>query len=663
MPEHQLRDNLLQFVQEADSDRLTAPDSTATATFNNTDDVAYTIRYSVDRPIPESVSDKHDAIVVRLLADEQDVVREQRQRWQDENGGPGGREDVLVSVELTEAIRQQVRQLIGMQSVLGGMADPRPEYRLQRQTLQEEIEDTIKDRLNEAQVYTSTRGTSYGSYLESFDEVVEEAVQEKFPNRKNVERPLQRDDLQALFDFFHDDGPWPFTDADAEELGVNTVPRTIDDGWATEFLEEFSDEDRVSGERVLETIEGRRGTFLGTPPGALQALLFVLVADNRIEVRSEGERVDDTYTIATIITRRSRFEDAVVGFDPEPPADGLDEIYEALLDESPDTDDTKALLEDITYWADANGSHIRTVVSRTNLEFDNKFTLEDLKTALEPAFSGNEPDANLLTNPTVADQATLYNKVSPLFLAEEDEEPIWDRFSAMYETVSDLYPTASIVKQMQVYAHGSQVPDADTLERQIERATEYRVEQLQILHRDLLTEEASAEGVESLRDEITAALAEESVLSDVDTIEEHFDSVSFERLPSLIEEANTASTPLDEATLADREVQNEAKILARGRALLETGDDGVSLYDRLSELETALSESHDGFVTTQIKRAISGEDLPDVERAEQLLAQGRNIQSGEEPEDGGDTQLQELWVEISDHDDGTIVAIDLEDNR
>jgi hypothetical protein len=664
MPEHQLRDNLLQFVQEADSDRLTAPGSTATATFDNTDDVAYTIRYSVDRPIPESVSDKHDAIVVRLLANEQEVVREQRERWQDENGGPGGREDVLVTVELTEAIRQQVRQLIGMQSVLGGMADPRPEYRLQRQTLQEEIEDTIKARLNVAQVYTSTRGSSYGSYIASVDEVVDEAVREKFPNRKNIERPLQRDDLQALFDFFGDDGPWPFTDTDAEELGVNTVPRTIDNGWATEFLEEFSDEDRVSGERVLETIEGRRGTFLGTPPEALQALLFILVVDNRIEVRSDGERVDDTYTIATIITRRSRFEDAVVGFDPEPPADGLDEIYEALLDESPDTDDTKALLENITDWADANGSYIRTVISRTNLEFDNKYTLEDLKTALEPAFSGDDPDANLLTNPTVADQATLYNKISPLFLADEgDEETIWDQFSAMYETINDLYPTASIVKQMQVYAHGSQTPDADSLESQIERAIEYRVEQLQMLHRDLLTEEASTEEIESLRAEITSALTKESVLSDVETIEEHFDSVSFERIPSLVEEANTTSKPLAEPAFADREVQNEAKILARGRAILETEENGASLYDRLFELETALSESHDGFVTTQITRAISGEDIPDLEGAEQLLAQGRNIRRGEEPEDGDDTQLQQLWMEVSEYGDGTIVAIDPEGNR
>lgn len=664
MPEHQLRDNIQQFLKDADPDRLTGPDSTATGTFADVDDVAYSVRYSVDRPIPDSVTDKYDAIVIRVIADSQENLRQQRDRWQDENGGPSGREDVLVTVESTEAIRQQIRQLIGMQTVLSGMADPRPEYRLQRQTLQEEIEDTIQERLNDARVYTPTRESAYGSYLESFDEVIAEAVDEKFPNRKNIERSLQLDDLEALIEFFQEDGPWPLADADADLFGVNTVPRTISNGWTVDFLDVFSDEERVSGDQVLETIEGRRGAFLGTPPEALHALLFVLVANNRIEIRADGERVTDTGTIARIITRRTKLEDAVIGFDPEPPAEGLDDIYEALLGESPDTDDTKVLLEEISEWVDNHASRIRTVVSRTNLEFGANITLDDLETALEPAFAGDELNADLLTNPTVVDQADLYGRVEPLFKSPIDkEEPLWAQFESAYQTLSDLYPTATVAKQMQAYVAGSQVPDASTLEAQLEQAREFRVEQLQTLYRHLNDRDTAVDDLGVLREDLTEALAEDSLQADIDTVEEHFENVQLDTLRSLIERAETETEPLPESALADQEVRNEAETLAHGRDLLETEDEEGSLFEQLTEMETALSESHDGFVTTQISRAVSGSDIPDVGRARQLLSQGRTIQSGEEPEDEDDAELQQLWMDIEAHDQGTIVVIDTEENR
>ena len=664
MPEHQLRDNVQQFLQEADPDRLTPHDGDTTRTFAEVEDVTYSIRYTIDRPVPDSVTDKYDRIVVRLLANDEQTLRNLRQQWQEENIGPDGREDVLVAVPLTEAIRQQIRQLVGMRIVLSGMADPRPEYRLQRQTLQEEIEDAIRDRLNGAEVFTPTRQSAYGPYLESFDEVVAEAVDEKFPKRKTIDRPLQLDDLEALLDFFNGEASWPFTEEDADVLGVKTVPRTIDDGWATEFLEVFSDDDRVSGEQVLETIEGRRGAFLGTPPESLHTLLFVLVAANRIEIRLDGERVTDNHSIARIITRRTQFENAVVGFDPEPPAEGLDDVYEALLGESPDTEDTGVLVEELTEWAEANGSRIRTVVSKTNLEFESTYTLNHLGTALEPAFSGNELDADRLTSSVVAEEASLYRKVAPLFIpTEEGEEPLWEQFKSTYQTLSELYPTAKLVSQMQAYAMGSQVPTKSTLEDQLERAHDYRVTQLQELCSHLTGTSPESDELNPLREELTAALGEERLNEEIEEVEDRFEQVSLDALRSVRDQAGSATEPLAEETLADESLHQDAETLANGRALLGADEDGVLLFERLSEIDATLSGTHDSFVVNQIQRAVSGKDIPSVDRARQLLAQGERLKAGEEPDEEMDNVLQELWMRIADRDEGTIVLIDTEGDR
>ena len=661
-PEHQVKSNILQFLQDADPDRLTAGDSTATRTFGDVSNISYTARYSIDTSIPDSAPDRYDAIVVRLLADGRDNLDSEREHWQNKNNDPSGREDVLVAVELTEAIRQQIRQLIGMQAVLSGMADPEPGYRLQRQDLQEEIEDTLQDRLHEAAVYTPTRGTAYGSYLESFDEVMAEAVNGKFPNRKVIERSIQLDDLQQLEAFFEDNGDWPFTDDDADLLGVNTVPGTISDGWVTEFLAVFDGEDRVSGEQVIETVEGRQGEFLGTPLDALQALLFVLVADNRIEIRSDGERVTDTDKIARIITSRTGLEDAIVGFDPAPPPEDLDDVYEALLGEAPDTDDTKVLLEEIGEWVETNGSTIRTVVSRTSLEFKTKFTLDKLETALNPAFSGNELDADLLTNSTVVDQANLYRKVAPLFTKTEDEdEPIWDRFEKVYDTLTELYPTATIVKQMQVYASGSQVPERDTLESKIGEATAFRVEQLQTVYRHLSGTATVTDEIESLREELTAVLTEDTLTTEIQRIEESYEKVTLDELWSLIDQAKTTTDPLPEIVLADHDIREEAETLAHGRALLETPEDGESLFDQLVAVEESLTGEHSGFTVDEIRRAISGSKLPDADRARQLISQGEHLLDSDDTDD--QTDLEQLWTKIAEHDDGTIVVIDTEGTR
>jgi len=667
LPEHQVRTNIQEFIRDADPRRLPAQEGTTTGEFGDLEGISYTVRYSIDESIPDSVTDEYENIVIRLLVDDTETIRTEREKWQDAHSGPTGREDVLVTVELTDTIVRQVRQLIGMQIVFDGMADPNPDHRLQRQTMQEEVEDELKDRLDEGAVYLPQRQASYGTYLEDLDDVVTTAVTEKFPNRKNIHHTLQLDDLEDLIDFFQNDGAWPLNEHDADVLGVNLVPRTIGNGWATEFLEldRFDDgENQVSSDRILETIEGRGGEFLGTPAEALHTLLFVLVATNRIAIRVDGARLTDTDKIARTITRSTKFEDAIIVFDPSPPPEDLSDVYSALVGEEPATDDTQTLLEELQEWVNQHASPFKTVISRTSLEFESRLTLEDLDTALEPAFSGEELDADLLTNEQVVRQAERYADAAPLFIAEDDdEEPLWDQFTSVYEWFTDHYPTATITSQMAASASGSQIPSVDTLESQLEKAKQHRVEHLQAVYRNLTGEPTTDADIQTLRETLTDTLTTTGVEENIVRVTETYPQVTLEELQAVIDTAKTSEDPLPEEAFTDSSFLSDADTLANGRAVLTTVQDGESLYDRLAELDTQLPDSATNFVAQQIRRAVSGANIPDTDRADQLITQGRAALDGESSEDEDDNTVQQLWQQISSHDDGTIVVIDTEDTQ
>ncbi|MFC6993857.1 hypothetical protein ACFQH3_20340 [Haladaptatus sp. GCM10025707] len=611
LPAHQLRSNIQQDFQEVESTRLTAPDGVNSGTFGELKDVSYTVRYSITQSVPEAPNDRYDAIVIRLLATDKDTLTKERKVWQKANSGPGGTEDVLIAVELTDAIRERYRQLIAMRSVLGGMANPEPELQIQQQVEEEKLQENLKTRLNDGSVYTPSHEAAFGSYLKHLDAAVTAAVMDKFPNRRSIEPSIQIEDLKALTEFFHDGGQWPPTweKADAKVLGVNIVPRTIDDGWVTEFEEQFPDDNRISGERILETFEGRRGAFLGSPLKALHAILFVLVATNRVEVRVSGERLTDTTEIARTIIRRTKLEKAVFDFDPEPPTEGLTEVYEALVGSTPETDDTAELLVGLSSWVNENALTIRSVVTKSNMAFGSRGNLKDLKKALEPAMSGDELDADRLTNPTVAEQATLYEQVAPLFTSESDTKSLWDRFQAASTNAAALYEDAPEVTQMQAYATGKAIPDVETIETQIKNAHELRTRRLQELVYKLSGTPTQTDDRRALCTELTTLVGSKTFEEMLKSIKETLPAVDFDTLHSLNERAASTTESLAEEVFAQSDVTSEAAQLEAARSLLETNDG--SLYESLTALHESLTESQpNAFITGQIERVLSGMEIP-----------------------------------------------------
>ena len=666
IPLHQLRSNLLQYLRDVDQ-RLTADDGVETSDFDDAETVTYTVRYSIRRSVPASSSERYGAIVIRLLAARPDSLQDERVRWQEYNSGPRGTEDLLIVMPVSQTLSERVRQIIAMKSVVDGMTNPRPELQLQRQTDETDLENSIQAELRNAAVYTPNRENKFGTYLEEFDEAVARAVDSKFPDRMSLDSTLQAvEDIKTLSDFFKGNADWPFTDTDAERFGVDTLKQELtedSDGWAIEFLSLFEGDDLIDGDQILETIEGRRGAFLGSSEEALHALLIILAAANRIEIRIGGERVTDLEEIARTVIRRTRLMDAVIGLDPDPPpTDELRRIYTALLGSEPSTDDTSTLLDDLSTWTFSNSATIRTVATQTNLRFGSGITLENLKSALEPAMTGGELDPGLLTNSTVVEEAERYSRATPLFETPSgggESVSLWERFKSQLDIVDALYPADRQVKQMHRSADGSSVPSASTLEEHLETATDLRIEKLEELYHRLAGKEPSGRengDIGRLCRELTTLLIADDLATKLEDIEERFEALSFEALREIIGRAHELDDdPLTEELLARQSVRDEALTLEQAQALVANREDGTTLRSELVEVHQKLQGAYpDSVITQWIHDAITGRNIPSATRAETLLGQARTLlEDGDE-----DDESEDLWNQVLDHEDGTIILIE-----
>jgi hypothetical protein len=145
--------------------------------------------------------------------------------------------------------------------------------------------------------------------------------------------------------------------------------------------------------------------------------------------------------------------------------------------------------------------------------------------------------------------------------------------------------------------------------------------------------------------------------------------VNFESLRELDEIAASADD-ISESDIASGNAVSEASQLEEARGLLEDQPNGP-LYNQLeSRYEELNSEHSDAFITKQVKRALSGPDLVTPSRAEALVKQAdAKLQSEDDDEDDEDDDDQdddgpsadELWAEVTEPGDGTIVVIDTEE--
>ncbi|ELK52800.1 hypothetical protein D320_13284, partial [Haloferax sp. BAB-2207] len=664
LPKHQVRYNIEDLLREADRGRLTADDSLRTRNIDGISDAPYTFRYTVLDQVNSSPEPRFDGVVARVLAADPNTVEESRTRWQEANAGEQGVEDVLVVIELSEGLRESIRHLIALDKLLEPGASA--ELRIEQQQEEETVEDEIEELLYAAKLYTPDHNTTRGTYLSNIDSVLADAVRDKFENRKTLDTRLQEvDDARTLFEFFNGNGTWPFSSTDAEILGVKTVPREISDGWAEEFLNDYAGEELVSGETVLEEIAGRRGKYLGTPREALAALLITLAAANKIEIRRDGVRIEDPGEIGRVMRRLSDIRDIDIGFDPVDieGSSNLKAVYQSLRGFAPQGNDPTAWLANLASWAEKNSSDIRNICARVDLEFDEEITLDELREALEPGLAGGELDDVVLTESPVPTQAEWFHKAEPLF---QGDEPLWDDFNSTLETMQSLYPDSAATYKMEDAVDGSRIPSKESLTKLQAEAHDFRASQISELYHLLTGTPPEADSIPDLCSAVEKAFQDHDVIVEIDTATETIPGVNFESLKELDEIAASAEG-ISESDIASGNAVGEAGQLEKARGLLEDQTDGP-LYNQLKSRYEQLSSEHpDAFITKQVKRALSGPDLVTPSRAEALVKQAdAKLQSkdGDADDEDDDDQdddgpsADELWAEVTEPGDGTIVVID-----
>ena len=668
LPQHQVRYNIEDLLREADRGRLTADDSLRTRNIDGISDAPYTFRYTVLDQVDSSPEPRFDGVVARVLAADPDTIEESRTRWQEANAGDQGVEDVLIVIELSEGLRESIRHLIALDKLLEPGASA--ELRIEQQQEEETVEDEIEELLYGAKLYTPDHNTTRGTYLSNIDSVLADAVREKFENRKTLDTRLQEvDDARTLFEFFNGNGTWPFSSDDAEMLGVKTVPREISDGWAEEFLNDYAGEELVSGETVLEEIAGRRGKYLGTPREALAALLITLAAANKIEIRRDGVRIEDPGEIGRVMRRLSDIRDIDIGFDPVDieGSSNLKAVYQSLRGFAPQGNDPTAWLSNLASWAEKNSSGIRNICARVDLEFDEEITLDALRDALEPGMAGGELDDAVLTESPVPTQAEWFHKAEPLF---EGEEPLWDEFNSTLETMRSLYPDAAITYKMEDAVDGSRIPSKESLTKLQTEAQDFRTSQISELYHLLTGTTPEGDSISELCSAVEQALLDQDIIVEIDTVTETISGVNFESLRELDEIAASVDD-ISESDIASGSAVSEASQLEEARGLLEEQPNGP-LYNQLeSRYEELNSEHSEAFITKQVKRALSGPDLVTPSRAEALVKQANTkLQStgkDDDDDEGNDDQdddgpsVDELWADVTEPGDGTIVVIDTEE--
>jgi hypothetical protein len=148
----------------------------------------------------------------------------------------------------------------------------------------------------------------------------------------------------------------------------------------------------------------------------------------------------------------------------------------------------------------------------------------------------------------------------------------------------------------------------------------------------------------------------------VDRVEDRYEALSLTTLRDRMEAAVEASEPLLERELADSDLHSDVQTMSGARTLLEETFEETPLFDRLSETQAALKDAEiTSLITGQIDRAVRGTDIPSPAAARQLVEQGeQHLESGDIDEGN---ELEQMWTQVADYEDGTIVVIDTEGNR
>ncbi|WP_336358916.1 hypothetical protein [Haloarcula sp. CGMCC 1.6347] len=652
IPSHRLSAKLENSIREG-SDRLLSAGSRHEVDFQGERKVPLRFGYSVLDPIEQAPTPEFDAVRVRLVANRDAEISDQVAAWQATNEGCDGGEHILVAVSLQQSTIDRLRDVMGMQEVLSEETDTYPDLESDHRDEQRALESTIREQLEEADVYVRTGGTR-GRYEDAFEQVVQTEVQSVFSGTRFVltNGITEVDDAKRMAQFFRGVADWPLTSEDAVTLGVDTDRAELADGRCQEFLDEYADTQSLRAEDVLTQTVQRGGAYRGTPQESISALLITLATANEIALRRDDEYITEPEEIGRAVRNKTNLTEVQIRFesigkiDPEQ----IRDTVETLIGEEPDGTDPDAWLSALAEWGDENSVLVKRVLRGVSREFGDGASLDELETALQPALGGGSLETDAFASETVERQSERFARASGLFQPSEDGQSLWEQFSQRTVEMKRRYPGPDITGEMQAVIGGDEVPDADRLRALLEEADTHRRTVVRAQYERITggppTDEEPESVVSSLATWLYAHDGSSKEIADRVAVE--FDGVTIDDLYDLFETAWRGDSFSEEA-LVDPTVVQQAKRYERARRLLEASGGEASLWSQLRDASKRLAEDHPNHpVTADVSEMLSRSQPPSVDDVEQLLDAAENPFTVDE-------RLAELAADLqSEHPDHDI---------
>ncbi|GAA0679115.1 hypothetical protein ACFQDG_00645 [Natronoarchaeum mannanilyticum] len=607
----------------------------------------YSILDTVDRaPSPE-----YDAIRIRVLADDPDTVSEQVETWQDVNNGRDGGEHVLITIDVPETMLERIRNVIGMGQVLDEETESHEELEREHRTDKRRLESSVTEILEDASVYTVHEHR--GARSSVLTDVVKDQVDIVFgSSRKTLSRPLvEVDDAKSIAKFFRGSGEWPLSDADAAMLGVDTTSAEVaDTGWCREFINTYESQKSVDVETLLQQTQTANGDYRGTPQEAIAALLITLATSNEsVALKQDTDYVTDPAAIGRQVRTKGGLTSLQVRFgveiiDPKT----VKELVATVLGEEPTTDGPDEWLGELGQWVDENSVTVKRTLKSADREFD--VTLKAFEATIEPALSGEELSSSDLGSEddleAVLEEAKTFADARELFAVEEDGETLWEHFSDELDTMTSIYPNASITTSMRATAESNTVPSVATVESRLRDAEGHRVDEISEQYRRITGSTTTESDPDAICEDLSTWLRsnEDDVRGIVDAATDEFDDVVFDDLEDVFDTVWNSES-LSESDVVDSTVVQQTETYEQVRNLFDDAG-GASLWSQLQEVGRELREEHPDSPTTEaVETALASSRPPTRQRVRQLIERAKDPKPPGADDDAW-TKLQTVAEEL-----------------
>ncbi len=587
-------------------------------------------QYSILDTVSRAPNREHDSLRIRILAANPEELADQVETWQEVNSGLSGGEHLLLAIEVPDGVLDRIRNVIGMEQVLGDETESHEDLEREHRTNKRRLEADITEILEGARVYGVHE--QHGTREAALDDAVRETLTSVFGDRRRVlSRPLvEVDDAKAMASFFQGNGSWPLTDVDATLLGVDMAAADLaEEGWAAEFIDHYESQKAVDVETVLQQTRTANGDYRGTPQESIAALLITLATSNEdIALKRDTEYVTDPAEIGRAVRTKGGLTSLQVRFDVDiTDPKKVRELAKTVIGSSLEGSGPDEWMAELGEWAATNSMDVKRTFSAVEREFGVE--LDAFDAVLRPALQGETLSTSTVQSGTdldaVISDAETFKVAWELFVPESGEESLWNRFEAALDELEALGVDGELTSRMRKTASASTVPSVDTVEARIEDAHGVRVDHLTEQYRRLTGETLSSERPEEICEELTDWLREnEGQVRDVlGRGETEFEDVSFDALDDVLSAAWNGEA-IAEADLADDAVVDALETYETCRTLFTEGA-GESRWASLSAAHDRLQTEHPESPTTDSIRITLDATIPPApQEVDRLLKEAKD---------------------------------------